>query len=90
MQLLFPFAKPREPLPPRYKWPRGKQPPDARRQCPQCGRYDYAVSSRGQITYYGPAVCECGHRRGLRKVERPVDYRTLEELYDPDCETDFD
>lgn len=72
--------KHKPPLPPRYRWPRGKQPPDARKAC-TCGRLDRAVSSRRQITYYGPAVCPCGRVRGLRKVERPIDWDALRTRY---------
>ena len=88
-QLYFDFADSRpmrrrrkRPLPPRDKWPRAKQSADARRACPQCGRLDRAVSSREQITYYGPAKCEqCGAERALRKVERPPDWDLMRELY---------
>lgn len=92
-QLLFPFAQPganakhlsrrrKRPLPPRDRWPRAKQPAEARRPCPHCGHLDRAVSSREQITYYGPAKCEqCGTLRNLRKVERPPDWELIRELY---------
>lgn len=65
----------------RSDWPRGKQPTTARRPCPKCGRLDRAVSSRAQLTYYGPAVCVCGHVRALRKVERPIDWQLLKDTY---------
>lgn len=72
----------KRPLPPRWRWPRGKQTRAVRRKCKGCGQLDRAVSSREQLTYYGPAHCEhCGRKRGLRKVERPIDYRRLKQLY---------
>jgi len=72
----------KRPLPPRYLWPRTKQPKTARRACPECGELDRAVSSRELITYYGPTRCAgCGRDRPLRKVERPIDWVRLGELY---------
>jgi hypothetical protein len=45
-----------------------------RRPCPVCDRLDRAVTSRGWVTYYGPATCPgCGHARGLRPVLRRID-----------------
>lgn len=76
-----PKLRRKRPLPPRHRWPRAKQPQSSRRPCPACGRLDRAVSSRQQITYYGPGHCVCGQQRALRKVERPVDWETLRRLY---------
>lgn len=69
-------------MPPRYRWLRDKQPPGSRRACAQCGHPDRAVSSREQITYYGPCKCErCDAVRPLRKVERPVDWEAMKARY---------
>ena len=79
-KIRFRFRKP--PLPARWRWPRGKQPSTARKKCSKCGHLDRAVSSRAQITYYGPARCEkCGKSRRLRTVERPIDWIALREIY---------
>ena len=63
-------------LPPRWKLPRvAMQSPAARKPCDKCGQLDLAVSTREQITYYGPTRCRrCGAARRLRKVERPIDW----------------
>lgn len=74
-------AKRKAPLPPRARWPRAMQPQSARRPCAHCGRLDRAVSSRQQITYYGPTRCACGKCRSLRKVERPIDWQALRRVY---------
>lgn len=74
--------KNKPPLPPRYRWPRRNQPQSARKACPHCGQLDEAVSTREQITYYGPSTCSgCGVRRPLRKVERPIDIVELKRRY---------
>jgi hypothetical protein len=74
--------KNKPPLPPRYKLPRvAKQAGSARRPCAQCGRLDYAVSTRPQLTYYGPTKCSCGVSRRLRKVERPIDWARVKATY---------
>ncbi|QDV23445.1 hypothetical protein Q31a_17430 [Aureliella helgolandensis] len=73
--------KSKPPLPPRYRWPRGTQPPTARRPCKHCGELDRAVSSRELLTYYGPTRCSCGAERPLRKVERPIDWAALRAQY---------
>jgi hypothetical protein len=66
----------------RSRWPRRKQPHTARRPCRACGRLDRAVSSRSELTYYGPARCEsCGEPRDLRKVARPIDYDAMRQRY---------
>lgn len=73
----------KRPLPPRLLWPRlPRRGPQDRRACPVCGCLDRAVSTRGYITYYGPAKCDsCGNQRPLRKSERPVDYPKLKAEY---------
>ncbi len=71
------------PLPPRWKLPRvAMQGPAARKPCDKCGQLDLAVSTRDQITYYGPANCrKCGSARRLRKVERPIDWVAVKAIY---------
>jgi hypothetical protein len=70
------------PLPPRWKLPRvAKQAAAARKACPNCGQLDFAVSTREQLTYYGPTKCRCGATRRLRKVERPIDWAAVRERY---------
>lgn len=73
----------KRPLPGRHLWPRiPRRPPEDRRPCPVCGYLDRAVSTRGYITYYGPAKCEkCGHQKRLRKAERPIDWPALRANY---------
>jgi transcription elongation factor Elf1 len=76
-------AKRKPPLPPRHLLPRlPKQPPTARKECPQCGKLDRTVSTRQQLTYYGPTKCKrCGAKRPLRKVERPIDWALVKATY---------
>lgn len=69
----------KRPLPARMLWPRlSRRGPQDRKPCPGCGFLDRAVSTRGNITYYGPATCDgCGQARPLRKSDRPVDWPKL-------------
>lgn len=75
--------KQKPPLPPRWRLPRiAKQSASARKPCPKCGQLDFAVSTREQLTYYGPTKCRrCGLARRLRKVERPVDWEAVKATY---------
>ena len=59
-----------------------KQSPLARKACEHCGKLDQAVSTRAQLTYYGPSRCMgCGQVRQLRKVERPIDWARIRATY---------
>lgn len=73
----------KHPLPARHLLPRlPRRPQSDRRPCRCCGHYDRAVSTRGAITYYGPAKCDhCGTLRPLRKAERPIDWAAVRLRY---------
>ena len=75
--------KNKPPLPPRYRLPRvAKQTAASRKPCANCGQLDHAVSTREQLTYYGPSRCrKCGVARRLRKVERSVDWAAVRAMY---------
>ena len=67
-------------VPPRHLWPRLAVAPGAGPTCAACGAAMKAVSTQGAITYYR-ARCQCIPSQRLRKVERPIDWALMHQLF---------